>query len=199
MRRVVLAIALIVAVAALVVAVQSGNDGDDDAGTTEPTPTAITTTDGSATQPAGVPGPSAHAEAMRVRYVFDGDTVELQAEQPGEIVTTLAEIPVRLTGVDTPEVNPETECYGAESTAFLRALLPEDTRVLVDRDRDGWDDFERRLLYLWLEDGRFVNYEIVAQGYGEAIRVWPNVEYHSTMLAVQAAAEQAELGLWGAC
>jgi endonuclease YncB( thermonuclease family) len=183
------------AVAALgaVMAIQSCDEDVGDGGdTAEPSRTAHS-------RPADVPGPPPQAEAMRVRYVFDGDTVELQAERRGQIVTTLAKTPVRLIGVDTPEMRPEPECYGRESTAYLRTLLPEGTRVLVDRDHDGWDDFDRRLLFLWLEDGRFVNYEIVAHGYAEAIRIWPNDEHYPALRSAQEAAQAADAGLWRAC
>lgn len=151
------------------------------------------------------PEPPGHAQPMRVRFVWDGDTIELQAEEPGEIVTTLAKIPVRLIGVDAPEIQSQnrdepSECYGDETTDLLRDLLPEDTRVLVDRDRSTRDDFNRRLLYVWRKsDGLFVNHELVAEGYGEAIRVWPNVAYWDELEQVQRQAQRADLGMWGAC
>jgi micrococcal nuclease len=151
------------------------------------------------------PEPPGHAQSMLVRFVWDGDTVELQVEESGEIVTTLAKIPVRLIGIDAPEIESQnrdepSECYGDETTEFLRELLPVDTPVLVDRDRSTRDDFDRRLLYVWrAADGLFVNYELVAEGYGEAIRVWPNVAYWDELEQAQRQAQRAELGMWGAC
>jgi endonuclease YncB( thermonuclease family) len=157
-----------------------------------------------AAQHPGVPEPPAHAQPMVVRFVWDGDTVELQADEPGEIVTTTARIPVRLLGVDTPEIESQlrdepSECHGDEAHEFVRSLIPDGTPVLVDRDRSFWDDFERRLLYVWTADGLFVNYEIVAQGYGEAIRVWPNVAYWDVLREAEADARQAGVGRWSAC
>jgi micrococcal nuclease len=151
------------------------------------------------------PKPPSHAQPMRVTYVWDGDTIELQADESGDIVTSLAKVPVRLIGVDTPEIESQrrdepSECYGDEATDFVRDLLPVDTLVLVDRDRSGWDDFDRRLLYVWrADDGHFVNYELVAQGYGEAIRVWPNVAYWDQLQAAERMAKRDRLGMWGAC
>jgi micrococcal nuclease len=151
------------------------------------------------------PEPPSHAQSMRVTFVWDGDTIQLQADEAGEIVTSLAKVPVRLIGVDTPEVESQlrdepSECYGEEATDFLRDLIPNGTQVVVDRDRTGWDDFDRRLLYVWrAEDGLFINYELVAQGYGEAIRVWPNVAYWDEFDAAQKRAKHQGQGMWGAC
>jgi histidyl-tRNA synthetase len=49
------------------------------------------------------------------------------------------------------------------------------------------------------EDGLFINYELVAQGYGEAIRVWPNVAYWDEFDAAQKRAKHQGQGMWGAC
>lgn len=137
---------------------------------------------------------------MLVRWVYDGDTVQLQAEAPGEFVTITGKIDVRLIGVDTPELHPAPECYAEAATTFLRALLPQDIRVLVAPDRQSWDDYKRRLFYLWrADDQRFVNYEIVAAGNGEAIRVWPNVAHIDLFRAAEQTAQSGGQGLWGAC
>ena len=53
-----------------------------------------------------VPARPADAQQLTVRYVYDGDTLQLQAKQPGPHVDTTAKIRVRLIGIDTPEVHP---------------------------------------------------------------------------------------------
>lgn len=194
-----LAVAVAVVVVAGVVLVgrwPGGSGGSPEAA--GPTTTALPSDSGAPGTPV-VPPPPADAVAMAVRYVYDGDTVRLQREAPNDLVTTDGEVDVRLVGVDTPEARPQPECFAAESTAFLRALLPEGARVLVAPDRDTWDDYRRRLFYVWTADGRFVNAELVAGGYAEAIRVWPNVAQLDLLRATEAAAQAAGLGRWGAC
>jgi len=153
----------------------------------------------------GAPAVPDDTQPMNVTFVWDGDTIQLQADESGEIVTTLAKIPVRLVGLDAPEIESQlndepSQCFGEEATDFLRELLPQDTPVLVARDRDSWDDFDRRLLYVWrADDGRFVNYELIANGYAEAIRVWPNVEYWDQFEDAMGRAQRDGRGMWGAC
>ena len=188
MRRALIVVAAVVgAVCVLVLVVWAGGDSDAPAGPA----------DGGA--PA-VPTPPADAQPMRVRWVYDGDTAQLQADEPGPHVTLTSPVDVRLIGVDTPELRPTPHCHAQEATDALRSLLPEDTRVLVAPDRESWDDYRRRLFYVWrADDALFVNHEIVAGGHGTAIRIWPNIAHLDLFRAAQADAEEAGLGLWAEC
>ena len=124
-----------------------------------------------------VPARPAGAERLIVRNVYDGDTLQLQAAKSGRIVTTTAKIRVRLIGIDAPEMRPEPDCFGPEATDRLRALAGPGTAVWVATDQESPDRYGRPLFLIWTEDGRLVNYELVAEGYAEAIRVRPNVTY----------------------
>ena len=155
-----------------------------------------------------ITGRPADAFPMTVGYVFDGDTIELQHDAPNEAVTTTAPIRVRLIGVDTPEGTPAPECWADEARAHLAALAPEGATVWVGLDAAGldaaglgasWDRYDRRLFYLWTDDGRFVNYELVAAGDAEALRVAPNDAHPPLFVGAQAAAQAAGAGRWGAC
>ena len=93
---------------------------------------------------------------------------------------------VRLTGIDTPEVAqgacgtgpPVGECFGDEATAFTESLLPVGTPVRLERDIVGRDDYGRMLAYVYrANDGIFVNYEIVRQGYAQPLTIPPNVTF----------------------
>ncbi len=149
--------------------------------------------------PSGVPARPADAERLVVRYVYDGDTLQLQASRPGRIVTTTAKIRIRLIGIDAPEMRPEPECFGPEATDRLRALAGPGTPVWVATDRESPDRYGRPLFLVWTEDGRLVNYDLVAEGYAEAIRIRPNVTYWPLLRDTGAAAKSARRGLWGAC
>lgn len=149
--------------------------------------------------PPGVPPRPDEAFALTVDYVYDGDTIRAQVQQPNEVVTTPSPIRIRIIGIDTPEGTPEPECWADEARAHLVELLPEGATVWAAPDRDSWDRYNRRLFNLWTDDGRFVPYELVAAGDAEAIRIWPNVTHFELLAATQERAQAAGAGRWGAC
>lgn len=123
--------------------------------------------------------------------ITDGDTLRLDLD--GQ------EIAVRLTGIDTPEVYPEVECFGPEAEALLADLAPLGSELRVEYDRDPRDPYDRELLYLYTADGTFVNLELVARGAAEAVLFEPNDRYWTELRAAEQAARDARLGLWGRC
>ncbi len=146
-----------------------------------------------------VPDRPGNAVAMTVDYVHDGDTLFLYPDGPNELVPTTDRVKVRLLGIDTPEVGEKAECFGDEATAQLRTLLPEGSTTWVTADRGPTDKYGRSLFYLWTDDGRFVNYELVAQGAAESLNIPPNDAYYPLLRAAEAEAAASDLGLWGAC
>jgi micrococcal nuclease len=146
-----------------------------------------------------VPQRPADAQPMTVREVHDGDTVWLQAARPGAYVGSTERVKVRLIGVDTPEVAPTAECFGQQATDHLDSLISRGSTVYVTADREPTDSYDRLLLYLWTPAGEFVNYTVVAEGWGEPLRVYPNVAHWPLLRAAGAEAERTDRGLWGAC
>ncbi len=146
-----------------------------------------------------VPARPADAQQLTVRYVYDGDTLQLQAKQPGPHVDTTAKIRVRLIGIDTPEVHPTTECFGPEAADRMRALAPVGSSLWVAPDQDGWDRYGRRLFFVWTPSGRLLNYDLVAEGYAEPVRIRPNVTLWPLLQRAGAQAKAAKRGLWAAC
>jgi micrococcal nuclease len=138
---------------------------------------------------AGHPGAPADAERMAVVSVTDGDTLRLR-DDTGAVEN------VRLVGIDTPEVYPVLECYGAEAESELLRLAPIGSTLRVATDDDPFDDYDRLLLYLWNDDGVFVNLALVEGGFAEAIRVQPNDLHFDTLRAAEDAAASADLGMW---
>ncbi len=136
-----------------------------------------------------------------VEHIVDGDTID--------VLINGREERVRLTGIDTPEVahpaganRPATvaECFGDEATDFVESLLPVGTHVRLERDVVGRDDYGRLLAYVYRsDDGIFVNYEIVSQGYAQPLTIPPNVTHAELMVEAARAAEAADAGLWSAC
>lgn len=144
------------------------------------------------TAPAQPGSPAATAEGTgTVSSITDGDTLRLEVDG--------AELRVRLVGIDTPEVYPELECFGAEAEAALAELAPPGSTLGFAYDRDPRDQYDRELMYLFTADGTFVNYELVAQGFAEAVLFEPNDRYYDDLVAAERAAQRAGLGLWGQC
>ncbi len=147
----------------------------------------------------GIPSRPDDAFALTVTYVFDGDTIEAHVVTPNEVVSTTEPVRVRLIGIDTPEGTPSPECWADEARVRLETLLPEGSTVWASPDVEPRDRYDRALLYLWTEDGRFVNHELVAGGDAEALRVPPNTAHADLFTAAQAAAQASGAGQWGAC
>ena len=151
------------------------NSGEDDADTTPPTVGAV------------------EANAV-VEYVIDGDTVDLVIDGREERV--------RLIGIDTPETFPEDaiECYGPEAAIYVESLIPIGTPVRIERDTVNRDDYGRILGYVYrADDGVFVNYEIVRQGYATPLSIEPNTTYERLFVDAARNAEADDAGLWSAC
>jgi len=82
----------------------------------------------------------------------DGDTLLLDRNER-----------VRLIGVDTPEtVDPRrpVQRFGKEASAFTKRMA-EGKKIRLKYDQDRKDRFGRTLAYVYLEDGTFLNAEII--------------------------------------
>ena len=157
---------------------------------------------GSTTAGRGSAPPHGVLEANAVvEHIVDGDTVDVLIDGRQERV--------RLTGIDTPEIAHDAfgdrpagdaECFGDQATAFITSLIPAGTAVRLERDVVGRDDYGRLLAYLYrADDGIFVNYEIVRQGYARPLTIPPNVTFAALMVAAAREAEADDTGLWSAC
>lgn len=111
---------------------------------------------------------------------------------------------VRLIGVDTPETgNSNTgnsnECFAAEATARLTELAPAGAKLWATTDIEKTDSYGRLLLYLWTSTGVFINFTLVAEGFGAALVVLPNDRYYPELRHAEALAGAQGLGLWASC
>ena len=156
------------------------NVGNDDSGSAP-----VTT--------ASAPG-SVEANAI-VDFVVDGDTVDFVIDGREERV--------RLIGIDTPETKKRDwpiECFGPEATAFTEQLLPVGTPARIVRDVVNRDDFGRLLGYVYrADDGIFVNYEIMRQGFAQPLSIPPNDTFAQLFADAARAAEGDNVGLWATC
>ena len=103
------------------------------------------------------------AVPARVTRVVDGDTVELSGLGSS-----------RLIGVDTPEVHGGVECYGREASAFTKKTLAGSPSVRYELGVERRDRYGRPLVYVWLDDGRFLNGLLVSRGYAAPLTIAPS-------------------------
>ncbi|MFN8113140.1 MAG: thermonuclease family protein [Solirubrobacterales bacterium] len=149
--------------------------------------------DGGGSPSGGGPGASSREPvAARVVRAIDGDTIEVAIDGGTD--------DVRYIGVDTPEtVKPgePVQCYGPEASAFNHELVDGETVRLVF-DRELRDVYGRLLAYVYA-DGEFVNAELVRGGYARTLEIPPNTAEADRLNAIERAAADAGVGLWGAC
>jgi len=127
-------------------------------------------------------------EFVRVQQVVDGDTIILESGER-----------VRLLGVNTPEVNnpkKSVEAFGKEAAEFTRRTV-EGKPVRVERDKTSQKDkHSRTLAYVFLQDGTFLNAEIIRQGFGFAVSGTPPLKYEYEFRKLEQNAREARRGLW---
>ncbi len=160
-----------------------------------------------ATAPSDVVGRGAPGSSQEVVVTghVDGDTIRVRFVADGPAGARGEEVSARLLEIDAPEVartGGPGQCYAAEASAALAELMPVGSSALAEPDRELLDRYGRTLLYFHtLDDGRrtFVNRELVAEGFAEAVFFEPNDRYIDAMREAQAGAEQDRRGLWGAC
>jgi micrococcal nuclease len=68
--------------------------------------------------------------------------------------------------------------------------------VRLEYDLQRQDKYGRTLAYIYLEDGRFVNAEIIKQGYGFAYTRFP-FKFLEQFRQLEREAREAKRGLWG--
>ncbi len=126
---------------------------------------------------------------VRVGYVFDGDTFEIEGGRR-----------VRLIGVNTPELGrdgrpPEPLALAARER--LIALIARAGRTVGLRyGREREDRYGRLLAHAFLPDGTDVAAVLIREGLGFAIAVPPNLWGLECRLAAERAARARGLGVW---
>ncbi len=158
-----------------------------------PTPTVAPTPIPTAT-PTPEPTHTARHRWARIVRVTDGDTVVVR-------FTGRREHPVRIIGIDTPEVYGKKECGGAGASRHMTRMAPVGARVrLTDdpsqADRDRYD----RLLRYVTRKGRDLGLAQIKAGWAEAY-VYDDVPFARTA-SYQRAQERASTrlrGMWSSC
>jgi micrococcal nuclease len=140
---------------------------------------------------ASLPEVTLGGEQYLVLGVVDGDTIDVQINGDSRRV--------RYIGVNAPEtVHPTrgVECFGAEASAYNRALVSGQS-VRLEKDMSETDQYGRLLRYVYVDEV-LVNEALVAEGYANVSTYPPDVRYTDRFRAAEAAARAAGKGLWGA-
>lgn len=135
----------------------------------------------------------ASTDTRVVTKVVDGDTIRVSGRNGPEEK-------IRLIGIDAHEVRntPRKKAgfYGKEATAYLRKRI-SGKKVRLEYDVQRYDRYRRTLAYVYLEDGTFINAEMVRKGYAVVLTVSPNIKYADRFILYQQEARKSNRGLWG--
>ena len=134
-------------------------------------------------------GSQASSDAvLSVRRVYDGDTIELENGTH-----------VRYIGINAPEIAHQDkpgEPFGPEALALNEKIVLSKP-VRIQGDQEALDQYNRQLAYVFLQDGTFVNQEIVRNGLAHVLYKSPNITYDAVLLKSQQEAMKAGKGMWG--
>ena len=129
----------------------------------------------------------AQRQEVLVRETLSGDRVRLAG---GKIL--------RYSGLESPPLQsliPLERQYGAEALDFNNHLVGG-KKIWVEWDSQIRDNQARLLGYVFLEDGTFVNREILKAGYARAHVVAPNLKYADEFNHDELEARRNKRGLW---
>jgi len=124
---------------------------------------------------------------VRLSKVIDGDTIELESGEK-----------VRLIGINTPEVASrfsEAQPGGQQAKKRLKSMLRSPI-LLLEYDEQHYDKYDRLLAHCFLENGDYINQQLLKTGHAMLTLIPPNLRYAGSLRAAQAEAESKGLGVW---
>ena len=128
--------------------------------------------------------PAPPRPSCRVARVIDGDTFTCTGGRR-----------VRLLSIDAPERAQHPA--GDSATATLQRLIHRDVTVALELGRDSLDRYGRTLAFVWLEDGRMVNEELVRRGWA-VVYLYDrrNLQHADRLRATEDSARLERRGWW---
>jgi len=141
-----------------------------------------------AMQTSSVNGRIIRSDPVLVRSVVDGDTID---------VVTVGR--VRLLGIDAPEIGRGFDTpapFGREARERLTALVLRHS-VRLEQDGPSLDTYNRRLAYVVLEDGTFINAVLVREGLARVSARLP-LRRLDELKRAEGEAQAFRRGMWGA-
>ena len=139
--------------------------------------------------------PCNEPQLVRVNRVIDGDTIYVQMG--------VREEKIRLIGINSPEIGyagESSECFAEEAQQYLESLV-DGKQLWLTFDANCKDGYDRWLSYVHtgLEDGDFVQRDLLQRGYGLAFPFSDTPTYNSLFASDEREAMQNQSGGWGNC
>ena len=136
-----------------------------------------------------------HAKIFTVVNVVDGDTIDINIPD-GKYDHTR----IRLWGVDTPETKkPNTPImyFGPEASEFTKETVLDKTVTIYLDEKQTRDNkkYDRLLAYVQLENGKFLNEELLREGFAYADLRFKH-DFYNRYKQLEAAARRGKKGLW---
>jgi endonuclease YncB( thermonuclease family) len=125
-------------------------------------------------------------QVAKVVDVIDGDTISVLLN--GLVVK------VKYIGVDAPESLSRLEYLGKEAKNRNKELV-FGRDVLLYKDETDRDRFDRLLRYVFVDD-KFINYELVNQGYASALEEPPDSDCALLFKEAETNIKKQALGIW---
>jgi endonuclease YncB( thermonuclease family) len=129
---------------------------------------------------------SGQPQVAKVVNVIDGDTIAVQLD--GLVVK------VKYIGIDAPESISRLEYLGKQAKNRNRELVTG-RDVLLYRDETDRDRFDQLLRYVFVDD-RFINYEMISQGYARALDAPPDSDCAQLFKEEEESVKKRALGIW---
>ena len=126
-------------------------------------------------------------QTARVQEALTGDTVRLEGGKT-----------LRYIGLHAPPLQsliPLVRQYGSASLEFNKKMV-EGKNILIDWGSQLYDNRKDLLGYVFLEDGTFVNQEILKAGHAKVKIVPPNILYDDAFRKCELEARRNRSGLW---
>lgn len=126
-------------------------------------------------------------QSAYVSEVLTGDTLRLKG---GKLL--------RYIGVDAPPLQskiPLVRQYGEDAFKFNQSLIAG-KKITIEWGSQIKDVNNNLLGYVFLEDGTFVNLELVKAGHAKVKTRPPNVKYRTNFIQAELEARRARRGLW---
>jgi micrococcal nuclease len=135
-----------------------------------------------------------HGRQFAVVNVVDGDTLDIDITD-GKYSHTR----IRLWGIDTPETkDPRTGpmYFGKEASDFATKLaLGKQVTIYLEKEKNSRDKYHRLLAYIQLPDGKFLNEELLSEGYAYADLRFKHGLYNKYK-QLESVARNQKKGLW---
>jgi micrococcal nuclease len=126
--------------------------------------------------------PAVTEELVRVKRVYDGDTVLLKDGRT-----------VRYLGINTPEYQ---EPFYLKAKRLNESLV-QGREIRLEFDQERSDGRDRLLAYAYVGDD-LVNARLIQEGLAHAFFIGSNRRHHTLLLRLQAEAQQRKIGIWSA-